>query len=409
MGYLGSVLYGPDGNPALWQERVCPARIAEGFDGDGRLAFDGEAGMQQLEAHLYRLLKRRSSASCSRSAEQREALFRGLRSNRRIEEDRDMTRRMIDALWVIGIVVACLTAAPAAAQESWVERAVHNFGEPINTLWAEGELTFAADGTMVYCSAREDLGAAPGDPKDLYIATFDADTGRWNTPANMGQPVNAAPATDVDPLRLGDDREPWITADGNTIYFKSDRLATSTPRNASDLFVTRKVEGAWTTPELLGHPISTDAGNEHCPAILADGETLCFASRREGGYGGSDIWCSRQDDTGVWQEPVNQGPSINTAAEEFHFSQDDSGRVYFTSSRPGGQGGMDIWSAMQTGPNSWAPAVNLGPQVNTAAADMCPALPPDATTFTWFSNRDDNSLGGIDIFWTHKSNLATGP
>ena len=37
---------------------------------------------------------------------------------------------------------------------------------------------------------------------------------------------------------------------------------------------------------------------------------------------------------------------------------------------------------------------------------MCPALPPDDTTFTGFSSRDDNSLGGIDIFWTHKSNLA---
>ena len=43
----------------------------------------------------------------------------------------------------------------------------------------------------------------PGDPKDLYIATFDAGTGRWNTPVNMGQPVNSAPATDTDPLRLG--------------------------------------------------------------------------------------------------------------------------------------------------------------------------------------------------------------
>ncbi len=55
-----------------------------------------------------------------------------------------MTRRMTDALWGIGVIVVGLTAAaPAAAQESWVERAVHNFGEPINTLWAEGELSFA--------------------------------------------------------------------------------------------------------------------------------------------------------------------------------------------------------------------------------------------------------------------------
>ncbi len=296
-----------------------------------------------------------------------------------------------------------------AQGQNWVDRAVHNFGGPINTMWAEGELSFADDGTMVYCSAREDFAVAPGDPKDLYIATFDQETGGWNTPVNMGIPVNAAPATDVDPLRLGDDREPWITSDGNTIYFKSDRLATSSPRNANDLFVTRKVNGTWTEPALMPAPISTDAGNEHCPAILQDGQTLCFASMRDGGYGGSDIWCSQQDASGAWQEPVNQGANINTAAEEFHFTQDTDGMVYFTSGRPGGFGGMDIWGAMQSGPNSWETAVNLGPQVNTGAADMCPALPPGTGTFSWFSNRSDNSFGSIDIFWTNKTNLSTKP
>ena len=324
-----------------------------------------------------------------------------------------MTRRVLrngaTVCAVVTIVVASGLNAAWAGEQSWVERAVHNFGEPINTLWAEGELSFADDGTMVYCSAREDLAVAPGDPKDLYFATFNPDTGSWNTPVNMGIPVNAAPATSIDPLRLGDDREPWITADGNTIYFKSDRLATTSPRNASDLFVTHKLNGEWTTPELIPSPISTDAGNEHCPAILQDGQTLCFASMREGGYGGSDSWCSQQDATGNWKEPVNQGPNINTAAEEFHFTQAADGTVYFTSGRPGGFGGMDIWGASQLGENSWGPAVNLGPQVNTSSADMCPALPPGDQTISWFSNRSDNSLGSIDIFWTNKTNLSTSP
>jgi len=304
-----------------------------------------------------------------------------------------------------------LAAGASQAQDSWVDLAVHNFGAPINTMWAEGELSFAADGTMVYCSARQDMTVAPGDPKDLYIATFNPETGTWNTPVNMGVPVNAAPATGVDPLRKGDDREPWITADGNTIYFKSDRLATSAPLNNNDIFVTRKVNGEWSEPELVGYPISTDEGDEHCPAILRDGETLCFASRRAGGFGGSDIYCSRQDATGNWMEPVNQGPNINTEGEEFHFSQAEDGMVYFSSNRPGGYGGMDIWGAAPADPDSpdtgdnWGPAFNLGPQVNTAAADMCPALPPGQDTITWFSSRPDNSLGGIDIFWTSKLNV----
>jgi len=299
----------------------------------------------------------------------------------------------------------CLMSSQIISQEqSWVDIAVHNFGAPINTMWEEGELSFADDGTMVYCSARQDMAVAEGDPKDLYIATFNPETGSWNTPVNMGIPVNQPPHTDINPLRKGDDREPWITADGNTIYFRSDRLATTTPLNNHDLFVTHKDNGVWTEPKLVPFPISTTEGDEHCPAVLQDGNTLCFASRREGGFGGSDIYCSTQDESGNWTSPINQGSNINTAAEEFHFTQDKDGMVYFTSSRPGGYGGMDIYGAMQLGPNSWGAARNLGPQVNTAAADMCPALPPGDNTFSWFSTRQDNSLGGIDIFWTNKLN-----
>ena len=303
------------------------------------------------------------------------------------------------------LISMCLISSLITAQEqSWVDIAVHNFGAPINTMWAEGELSFADDGTMVYCSARQDMAVAEGDPKDLYIATFNSETGSWNTPVNMGIPVNQPPQTDINPLRRGDDREPWITADGNTIYFRSDRLATTAPLNNHDLFVTHKNNGAWTEPELVPFPISTAEGDEHCPAVLQDGKTLCFASRRSGGFGGSDIYCSERDESGNWTTPINQGPNINTSAEEFHFTQDNGGTVYFTSSRPGGYGGTDIYGAMQLGPNKWGPARNLGPQVNTAAADMCPALPPGGDTFSWFSTRQDNSLGDIDIFWTNKLN-----
>ena len=326
-------------------------------------------------------------------------------------------------LWItgalVGVTTGCTMDEPPPVAEadtagsSWVDLAAHNFGLPINSRWSEGELAFADDGTMVFTSDRQDLAVAPGDPKDLYIATFDEGTGQWTTPVNMGIPVNSAPSTHIDPLRLGDDREPWITPDGNTIFFKSDRLATTTPRNANDVFVTHKVDGVWTEPELVPFPVSTDDGNEHCPMLLRDGETLCFASSREGGYGGSDIWCSQRDEDGNWQDPVNQGPNINTAAQEFHFRQDEDGTVYFTSDRPGGFGGMDLWASRHvadgTGPDAWSLAENLGPLVNTASADMCPAFPPDGETMAWFSSRTDNNWGAADIFWTYKKDPLIVP
>jgi Tol biopolymer transport system component len=299
------------------------------------------------------------------------------------------------------------TASAQAPVAGSVEAVVHNFGAPINSKWDEGELSFADDGTMVFTSSRQDLGAAPGDPKDLYIATFNTRTGTWNTPVDMGRPVNAPPATDVDPLRKGDDREPWISPDGNTIYFKSDRLATTTPRNINDIFVTHKVNGTWTTPERVPAPISTDAGDEHCPMLLRDGKTLCFASARPGGYGSFDIWCSQQRADATWQEPINQGPTINTAGSEFHFMEDRAGKwVYFTSTRAGGFGSADLYAARSLGPNQWGPAVNLGPQVNTAGMDMCPAVHPDGKTFCWFTSaRTTDSLGMSDIYRTSQSTI----
>lgn len=303
------------------------------------------------------------------------------------------------------------TTVEAAGQQTprpnLADGAPHNLGGGVNTKWDEGEFAFANDGTMVFTSNRQDLAVAPGDPKDLYIATFNAKTGTWDPPVNMGLPVNAPPATHVDPLRKGDDREPWISPDGNTIYFKSDRLATSNPKNNNDIFVTRKVRGKWSTPELVPAPISTDVGDEHCPMMLRDGKTLCFASQRPGGLGGFDIWCSQQGADGTWQAPVNQGPNINSEASEFHFTQDrQSGVVYFTSTRAGGLGSADLYAAQSLGPNQWGPAVNLGAQVNTPGMDMCPALTPDGKSFGWFTSaRPSDSLGMSDIYLMDKATV----
>jgi len=141
--------------------------------------------------------------------------------------------------------------------------------------------------------------------------------------------------------------------------------------------------------------------------LLRDGKTLCFASSRPGGYGSFDVWCSQRNADGTWQDAVNQGPNINTTGSEFHFMESkDATWVYFTSTRPGGQGGADLYAARSLGPNQWGPAVNLGPQVNTAGMDMCPALTGDGGTFCWFTSaRETDSLGMSDIYWMDQANI----
>ncbi|HBJ89185.1 MAG TPA: hypothetical protein DDZ21_04385, partial [Gammaproteobacteria bacterium] len=79
---------------------------------------------------------------------------------------------MIKSMLTAFALAAALSSQVNAQQPNWVELAVHNFGAPVNTMWAEGELSFAADGTMVYCSARQDMAVAGGGPEGLFISNF---------------------------------------------------------------------------------------------------------------------------------------------------------------------------------------------------------------------------------------------
>jgi Tol biopolymer transport system component len=129
----------------------------------------------------------------------------------------------------------------------------------------------------------------------------------------------------------------------------------------------------WSPPVHLDAPINSEF-NDFGPALSKDGLSLYFTSDRPGGMGGNDIWvtqrASRED---PWGEPVNLGSTINTAFNEGvpSFSRDGH-FMYFNSVRPGGFGGNDIWIAWRahTGDDfGWEEPVNAGSGVNSAFDD----------------------------------------
>ena len=85
--------------------------------------------------------------------------------------------------------------------------------------------------------------------------------------------------------------------------------------------------------------------NDKCPFIFED--IMVFTSDREGGYGGFDLYYSLRVG-GAWTAPVNFGPRINTEYDEyrpilFHFMAIQTNLMIFSSNRPGGQGGFDLY------------------------------------------------------------------
>ena len=133
----------------------------------------------------------------------------------------------------------------------------------------------------------------------------------------------------------------------------------------------------WSEPVNLGAPVNSSAGELNA-TLSPDELSVYFTSNRPGGEGGDDIWVSRRAcvDDCPWQTPVNLGPPVNSASVEGGptFSVDGH-LLFFFSAQPGGQGGNDIFVSRRADPKDdfgWGPAVNLGPEVNTAANEAGP-------------------------------------
>ncbi|MDY0098608.1 MAG: PKD domain-containing protein [Bacteroidales bacterium] len=181
-----------------------------------------------------------------------------------------------------------------------------------------------------------------------------------------------------------------IATDGKTAYFTSE-IETGVPsrnrrfRNRSGIF----------SAELTGLAMSGikpfkynsqdyDIGQ---PSLSEDGRFLFFASDMPGGSGGSDIYfCELKD--GEWGDPVNLGPIVNSPGVDNypHFS---AGKLYFTSDRDGGMGGLDLYQTSRT-MEGWSIPVLLPEPINSSSDDFAFVVSESQQSGFFASNRGKN-------------------
>ncbi|HLP21433.1 MAG TPA: OmpA family protein, partial [Chitinophagales bacterium] len=131
---------------------------------------------------------------------------------------------------------------------------------------------------------------------------------------------------------------PAITADGKTLYFSADKLG---GQGGTDLYVATREGGVWAEPKNLGPVINTKY-DEKFPFIGYDG-TLYYASNALDGLGGLDIYKTKQEN-GEWSKPENLGAPVNSSRDDFTFIMDSTNKHgYFASNRPNGAGDDDIY------------------------------------------------------------------
>jgi Tol biopolymer transport system component len=187
------------------------------------------------------------------------------------------------------------------------------------------------------------------------------------------------------------DLEPFITPDGAWLYFISKRpLPIETEPGDWNIWRAPRTGGSWGDPEPLPAPVNTEH-EEFYPSLTASGD-LYFTSDRPGGLGGEDIWVAER--TGdSWAEPVNLGAAVNTSGPEFNaLIAPDGSWLIFGAAREGDLGGGDLHVAFRAESGELLPAVNAGAPVNSAALDYCPALSPDGEILFFTSSRVSEGL-----------------
>jgi tetratricopeptide (TPR) repeat protein len=183
---------------------------------------------------------------------------------------------------------------------------------------------------------------------------------------------------------------PVISADGKSFAFMVSL------KFYDAVMFTRLVNGKWANPVNITPDLQVD-GDIFISCLSSDGKTL-FLSKSDSYT--SDLYSSTFDGT-KWGIAVRLNKNINTKGWESHpFVSDDGNYLVFSSDRPGGFGGLDIYLSRKEN-GDWGPASNLGSEINTPFNEDRPFLVNDSKTLFFGSQNHDN-IGGYDIFKSEK-------
>lgn len=209
-------------------------------------------------------------------------------------------------------------------------------GLPINTENNEGAPSLSADGKLLIFTACELYGDYGGGRKglgscDLFFSQRQGP--KWSVPQNLGSEINSRSW----------ETQPSFSADGKTLYYIK-RVKEKSGFSHSDIFVSEVGnDGYWKIPVALPAHINTKK-NEESVFIHPDGQTLYFSSDGHPGMGGLDIFITKKNEKGEWSLPRNLGYPINThVSENSILISPDAQKAYFASDREGGFGGLDLY------------------------------------------------------------------
>jgi hypothetical protein len=283
------------------------------------------------------------------------------------------------------IIAALLTSSLSAQRETYsvtkADFCTYQYDEFAPVYFQNG---------LIFCTNRSSgmtKYSTIGDKAFFKIYFVDSTAyGKWRTPKlfskDLKSKLNDGPVT--------------FNSTYDTVYFSRNlvidkRLKDILPaRNKLGLFYAVRNEGKWVRTREMR--INNEWYNVTTPCLSPDGKRIYFSSDKPDGYGGMDLYYCEWD-VDHWSDPVNLGPEINTEGNESYPFINGNGELFFSSDGHHGLGGKDIFYSRQRG-NKWLFPVRLDSPVNSTYDDFGLITDTFINQGYFSSNRD----GSLDIY-----------
>lgn len=267
---------------------------------------------------------------------------------------------------------------------------VKNIGLAVNTVYPEYSAVISLDGTSLYFTSRRQWEDQSTDdyrdaqynqfPEDIYVSYMDEEQ-NWSKPSRLSfceGRLNEASVT--------------VSSDERIVYTYEDRTGNG------DIYYSDFQRNEFSSLKLFDNKnVNTKYWETHC-AVTPDGQQMYFASDRPGGFGKRDIYRIVRLPNGNWSEPVNLGPTVNTAEdEESPFIAVDNKTLYFSSNGKTSMGEFDIFVSVRDENNNWSAPINLGYPINSTGDDIFYTTTSDGLTGYLTSFRK-KGFGEKDIY-----------
>ena len=185
-------------------------------------------------------------------------------------------------------------------------------------------------------------------------------------------------------------RQPYFSADGNTLYFSSNKNGTS------DIWKVDRTSHGWGTPQVLSEPVNSSSYDGKYN-VIKDG-TIYFESNRSGGLGGTDIWCLLSKKNKKEAELINLSKTINSSSDDVDPTVAPDGKYMIFS-----RNYDDLYVAFRTR-KKWSSPINMNqiyPGINTQEQEYAPTISPDGK-YLFFTRVADGGLHWVSTKYINK-------